>query len=196
MELPTNLWFIQEIAGLLVAATFAENWEEIGDVSIDDAVEWASTTFGSFNSMVGMIIPVLWETIPDGFLLCDGAGYLRVDYPTLYANLPAAFIIDADNFVVPDLLGRTIVGSGDGSGLSPQDPGDMSGEETHTLTTAEMPSHTHSITVPGLPLPFAPAAVPADAPPALPSLSGSAGGDGAHNNMQPYTVITYVIAAR
>lgn len=40
--------------------------------------------------------------------------------------------------------GRVIVGSGRGNGLSARVLGDLGGAETHTLTVAQMPSHTHS----------------------------------------------------
>jgi len=196
ISLPDDLEFIAQVADSLYSLCVDDNWEEGGTVTVDEATQAAIAMFWSFKPMVGTIFPVLWETIPDNYLLCDGAGYLRVDYPVLNSNLPAAFIVDADNFVVPDLLGRSIVGAGSGSGLTARTPGDMSGEEVHTLVSSEMPSHTHSISVPGISLPYAPGAVPADAPPAVPSISGSAGGDGSHNNMHPYTVITYVIVAR
>lgn len=189
------MWFIQEIAGLLVAATFPENWVEEGDVSIDDAVSAASDTFGSFQPMVGAIFPVAWDTIPNGFLLCDGAGYLRVDYPALYANLPAAFIVDADNFVVPDLMGRSIVGAGSGSGLTSRTPGDTGGEETHALTSGEGPSHSHGYSGPGVPIITAPGAVPADGSPSVPGSTTSSGSGDGHNTMHPFTVLTYVIVA-
>lgn len=45
----------------------------------------------------------------------------------------------------PDLRGRFILGRGQGTGLSNRTYGDIDGHETHTLTTSEMPSHTHTI---------------------------------------------------
>ena len=40
--------------------------------------------------------------------------------------------------------GRTIIGTGQGAGLTNRILGDIGGEEMHNLTIAEMPSHTHS----------------------------------------------------
>lgn len=49
----------------------------------------------------------------------------------------------------PDLLGRVIVGAGNGSGLTVRAQGDTGGAESITLTTAEIPEHTHPITAVG-----------------------------------------------
>jgi len=147
--------------------------------------------------MIGEVVLYAGSTSPSSdWLLCDGSSLARADFPDLFAVLGTTYgAVDSSHFNLPDLRGSVPVGAGTGPGLSTRSLGDVGGEETHTLVSAEMPSHTHSITVPGLPLPFVPGAVPADAPPALPSVSGSAGGDGAHNNMQPFLVLNYFIVA-
>lgn len=61
------------------------------------------------------------SAIPDGWLLCDG------------------------NNNTPDLRDRFIVGAGNNYSV-----GATGGEATHTLTTDEIPSHTHSINLSGL----------------------------------------------
>lgn len=190
LEMPSNMWFIQEIAGLLIAATFEKNWEKVGDITIDEAVSAASDVFGSFQSMVGTVFSVAWNTIPDSFLICDGATYNRVDFPALYAVLDPAFIIDADHFQVPDLRGAVVMGESGTHAI-----GSSGGEETHTLSMAEMPAHTHTeITAVAsfAEIPVAPV------PSAIPSIgvTGSAGLGTAHNNLQPFSVLKYVIAAR
>ena len=50
-------------------------------------------------------------------------------------------------FGLPDLRGRTPVGTGSGPGLSTISLGEVSGVNTLTLTTAQMPSHTHLATL-------------------------------------------------
>jgi len=82
-------------------------------------------------------------------LPCDGSTHLRVDYPALYLALDAAFIVDADHFITPDLRGRVIVASGNGPGLSPYAVGATGGEEKHALSQIEGPSHSHELTDPG-----------------------------------------------
>ena len=77
---------------------------------------------------------VMWSgasnNIPDGWVLCDGStGY-------------------TDHFgaaqTVPDLTGRFIVGVGNSSnGATTYSVGNRGGEETHTLSAAEMTAHNH-----------------------------------------------------
>ena len=47
----------------------------------------------------------------------------------------------------PDLRGRFIVGAGQAAGLSSYEIGAVGGEEKHKLTVAEMPSHSHKVSV-------------------------------------------------
>lgn len=144
-------------------------------------------------AQIGTIFASAAAAIPDYALACDGSVYNRVDYPELYALLASAFIIDADTFYVPDLQGRVPLGSGSGGGLSSYAIGDTGGEESHTLLTSEMPSHVHSeitatptvgAAITGVPVP---SAVPGI------GVTGSTGGDGAHENRQPYLALAYYI---
>lgn len=50
-------------------------------------------------------------------------------------------------FAIPDMRGRTPVGQGVAPGLSPVKQGEQRGVEQATLTTENMPSHTHSLNV-------------------------------------------------
>jgi microcystin-dependent protein len=49
-------------------------------------------------------------------------------------------------FALPDLRGRSPVGTGQGSGLSTIDVGQTGGSEEVTLSTDQMPSHSHDAT--------------------------------------------------
>jgi len=49
-------------------------------------------------------------------------------------------------FGLPDLRGRSAIGTGQGPGLSPVTEGERAGVETVTLTANQMPSHTHAAT--------------------------------------------------
>lgn len=75
---------------------------------------------------------IMWNgsTAPDGWGLCNGNTYSRID--------------GTGTITSPDLRGRFILSSGNGTGLTSRTVGDKGGTETHTLTTNEIPSHTHT----------------------------------------------------
>lgn len=179
------------------------------DITIEqwDAIEYlqAQTELDLMGNMVGTILPNVLADISEMALLpCDGTTYLRTDYPRLYAAIASAYIIDADNFYVPDLRQKFPVGA------SPSVPiGTVGGEEDVTLEIPEIPSHSHSTTphshaesgaVPSTVIINAGAPVPTALPSA--SVTGLAdvsidntGGGVAHNNIPPYHAISYVIVS-
>jgi microcystin-dependent protein len=143
---------------------------------------------------VGVSIPLgaIWQwptdTPPTGFLICDGSAISRLYYADLFALIGTTFGIGngITTFNLPDLRDRVVVG---GSGT--KSIADMGGEETHTLTEDEMPAHTHNEYRLG-----AGTAASAASPRTLGNVAattGSTGGDQAHNNMQPYCVLHYII---
>ena len=48
------------------------------------------------------------------------------------------------NFALPDTRGRSVIGAGTGPGLTPVRLGEQGGAETVTLTTSQLPSHSHT----------------------------------------------------
>ena len=154
------------------------------------------------------IMPYAGTTAPSGWLLCDGASYSTTAYPTLFSVIQYSFggspmVV----FNVPDLRGKTIIGAGAGPGLTSRALYGTGGEENHILTLNEIPSHTHSINDPGhvhgaggrsggavLVGGGANKADESTTNSAVTNISINANGGGfAHNNMQPYLTLNYII---
>ena len=174
-------------------------WDELGTMTVTEAVELCQEMFRGYiegSCMIGSVHPYA-GSLPSGVLACDGATHARVDYPLLYAMLDAAYITDADYFVTPDLRGRAVIGTGTGAGLTTRAMNDIGGEESHQLTAGEMPSHTHSYQPPAVNPDVEGPGIPDIGATVLglPTVTGSAGSDQSHNNMQPYVALTWGIVA-
>lgn len=70
-----------------------------------------------YLNYTGMIKPHAATSAPSaGWLLCDGASYLRATYASLFALIGTTFgSVDGTHFNVPDMRGRTAMGLGQGA---------------------------------------------------------------------------------
>lgn len=85
-----------------------------------------------------------------GWMLCDGRSLTTSDHADLFNVIGTAFgSTDSNHFNLPDYRGRALAMMGAGPGLSSRTWAQSVGEETHLLTTPEMPSHGHSVNDPG-----------------------------------------------
>lgn len=85
-----------------------------------------------------------------GWLICDGRSLSRTEYAELYEVVGISFgANDSATFKIPDMRGRVAGGIGDGPATTNRPLGTAVGEETHTLTVEEMPTHNHEVTDPG-----------------------------------------------
>lgn len=211
LTFPDVDWFKWNIVGAINQMTLEFNWSEDGDVAISFAVEEAKKTlesmiFMAFNPIpVGLIHPFASATIPEGYLLCDGSSLLTTDYPELFAVIGYAFGGSGSAFLIPDLVDRTVIGSSGTFAF-----GDTGGAPEVTLDTSQIPAHTHADSGHAHSIPLV-TSLPAQAGvgfagdvtvPVVTSSTGvsfannqNTGGDGAHNNMQPYMSLTYMIYA-
>ncbi len=85
-----------------------------------------------------------------GWLVCDGRALNVTDYRFLFDVIGYSFGSNGTTqFKLPNPAGRVLGAIGTGAGLTARALGDSVGEETHTLTIDEMPTHNHTITDPG-----------------------------------------------
>jgi len=151
----------ENVAVLFFASEFLgrrENWldrgvdplDEVTDADWDAIEKLVGNVYEALMTpLLGQIVPVALATLPANMLLCDGSTHLRVDYPSLYAALDAAFITDADHFVTPDLRGRVALGAGVAASGTTYTTGQTGGSEQVALVTNQMPSHSHTVIDPG-----------------------------------------------
>lgn len=159
----------------------------------------------------GFIYPLATENVPDGFLLCDGAEYSRSDYPELFAAIGLEYTRDENGnmyddgvtFKVPNLQTRVPVGAGDGYKV-----GDIGGEADHTLTVDQISAHNHIVEFddPNKLVGYSTGSVEVAESVYFTQgvltqgarsgtlMTKTVGGNQPHNNMQPYTVVNYIIA--
>lgn len=138
-------------------------------------------------------------TIPAGWLVCDGSAVSRTYYSAMFELIGTDFGIGdgATTFNIPDFRGRAGMGLGAGPGAT-RTMGEQVGAVNHTLTTGQMPFHSHSRSAND-------GAFPQIGTESLPigngnrlndrtlSPTGTAGLNQAHNNMQPSLGLNFII---
>lgn len=211
LPVPLVAWFNDSVLSALSEMSIPSNWATSDTTELRSALAYAAEMQARFKLLafnpfpVGMIFPFGGEIAPAGYLLCDGSVYDANDYPELFAQIGYYYGGSGDNFNVPDLINRVVVGSGGNFSI-----GDAGGESAVTLDVGEIPSHSHSdighahgIGATTTTLAFEPGEVPVLTPlPLIPAFTGTAsanlantGGGGAHNNMQPFLATIYIIYA-
>jgi microcystin-dependent protein len=167
-------------------------------------------TTGS-DPYIGEIAIFCGNFAPYGWALCDGRLLPISDYSALFQLIGTTYGGDGEfTFAVPDLRGRAPMHTGTGTGLSNRQIGEQGGTETVTLTTQQIPYHSHQLGVSTAPGTTASpqGAVPADAgngsaqytPNTVNLLTqpnqvlGVVGGSEPHENMQPFLAVNYIIA--
>jgi len=149
---------------------------------------------------------------PKGWATCDGQ-LLPISQNTALFSLLGTFYggDGKSTFALPNLEGSTPIGQGQGAGLSERFLGESSGTDFITLLTSEIPIHTHVARAHAFD--FGDQASPTPLTSLAKSNNGASytattnlstamafqglsltGGSLPHNNMQPFLVVTFIIA--
>lgn len=101
------------------------------------------------DPFIGQICMFGFNFAPRGWAFCDGS-LLPINQNTaLFSLLGTQYGGDGrTTFALPNLQGRIPMSQGSGSGLTPRTIGEIGGAESITLTTSEIPGHTHALTQP------------------------------------------------
>lgn len=172
---------------------------------------------GSVYSPAGMVSQFAGASAPTGWLLCDGTAVSRTTYGNLFTAIGTAYGTGdgSTTFNLPNLKGRVPVGR-DSADTSFDVIGETGGAKTVTLTAAQsgLPAHSHSITDPGHnhymdqgPYTGGGNYTPPGSNNQYPGNAGTRNNttgitinnstaqnaSEAHNNLQPYIVMNYII---
>ena len=161
------------------------------------------------NPFVAEIRMFAGNFAPTGWAECNGQLLPLSQNTALFSLLGTFYGGDGKStFALPDLQGSAPMHQGSGSGLSQRFLGEKSGSETITLLQSEMPLHNH---IANAKTSLGNSQTPAGqtwagsnnakqyvntAPntPMSPQALSPTGGDQPHNNLQPYLVVTFIIA--
>lgn len=161
------------------------------------------------SPFVGELSIVGFNFAPVGWAMCDGQYLLISDYDALFSLIGTTYGGDGvTTFALPNLNGRAATHQGQGPGLSNQSLGELGGAETVTLTSSQLPVHSHSMrgdSAPGTsdsPAGRYPAKNAAGVPtygldPSAymgNTMLGYTGANYPHNNMQPFLTMNFIIS--
>jgi microcystin-dependent protein len=163
------------------------------------------------DPFIGEIRMFAGNFAPIGWAQCDGAVLSIAQYDSLFSLLGTTYGGDGQStFALPDLRGRLPLHAGPGPGLTARTLGLIGGAETVALGAAHLPGHTHTVAAAAT---TATSTSPGDAVwadgPNGPYYQGSATpvpmragavattGDGQpHDNVPPFTAVTFIIAVQ
>jgi len=165
------------------------------------------------ESYLGEISIVSFNFAPRGWALCNGQILSIGQNQALFSILGTTYGGNGvTTFALPNFRGRIPIHWGNSTAV-----GQTAGTETHTLIASELPQHVHSVT-PGVVKAKTGVIANKTAPEGnyfaentaetkrftnlpdtsmgniAPITTATVGGSQAHNNMQPYTVVNFIIA--
>lgn len=113
---------------------------------------YESTRYSASGVKTGTIISYGSNTAPTGFLDCDGSAVSRTTYASLFSVIGTTYGTGdgSTTFNLPDLQDKVAYGKsssvaiGNTGGSSTQTPSGTVTVANHTLTTSQIPAHTHT----------------------------------------------------
>ncbi len=153
----------------------------------------------------GSVMPYAGTIEPSGWLFALGQAVSRTTYAALFAAIGTTYGAGdgSTTFALPDLRGRVVAGKDDmggssanrltnqSGGLDGDVLGATGGAETHTLTTAQLASHSHNLTYgSGSFASISPAGAGGSS---ASKATSSTGSNQQHNNVQPTIILNYII---
>jgi microcystin-dependent protein len=162
------------------------------------------------DPFLGEVICGGWNFCPVGWAECNGQLMSIAQNSALFTLLGTTYGGDGQTtFGLPNLQSRTVIGDGQGPGLTNRTQGETGGAETVTITSNTMPTHTHSLTAhdgaeksaspTGKIMGASPATAKAYSSQATnvqlrPNAMSIVGGSQPHPNLQPYLAVKCCIA--
>ena len=157
------------------------------------------------------VLAVIWmfggNFAPRNWVFCDGQLLAIAQNNALFALLGTTFGGDGrTTFGIPEMSGRVPIHKGNGPGISNYSLGQKGGVDNVTLITAQMPNHSHGVTV-GVSSAVGEENVPggnvvaqhtgAFSEDANGTMGGvtqqNIGGSQSHTNVQPYMAVNFVL---
>lgn len=151
-----------------------------------------------------------WNFCPVGWAECNGQLMAISQNSALFSLLGTTYGGDGQTtFALPNLQSRTVVGDGQGPGLTNRTQGETGGEETVTININTMPMHNHGLAAhdgaeksaspTGKVMGVSPTNAKAYASQATnvqlrPNAMSIVGGSQPHSNLQPYLAVKCCIA--
>lgn len=162
---------VSEAGGTVNKITLQQTYNIINLLTTDSSPDAAADYVATYDASAGVAKKVLLALLgppagsviayggsaaPTGYLMCYGQAVSRTTYSTLFTAISTSFGAGdgSTTFNVPDLRGRVVAGidnmggsaanriTSGGSGITGTTLGAAGGTETHTLTTAQLPSIT------------------------------------------------------
>lgn len=151
-------------------------------------------------NLAGIVNIFAGAVAPNGWLICNGSAVSRTTYADLFNAIGVTYGIGdgSTTFNIPNLKGKIVVGL-DTTQTEFDTLGEVGGVKTHTLTVSEIPSHKHEvqlgISAGGQTGRYANYVETARLAYNTSEEKGTTatGGGLAHNNLQPYQVLNYII---